>query len=115
MFDRRIFGQMRRSGMDVGLSKSKLARAMLEILEQLPRGAENLKDTVVSELGMLGYMSGDREINAAWTQTKKQAAKLYPEKFILDGRSVLHWNEGSAKAIAAIDKRISTANFKKLN
>jgi predicted DNA-binding ribbon-helix-helix protein len=31
---------------------------------------------------------------------------------MLDGRKVLHWNDGSVKII---DKKISAANFKKLN
>jgi hypothetical protein len=57
-------------------------------------------------------MSTTRDINSAWNETKKKAAKLYPGKFILDGRSVLHWNDGSAKIL---DKKISSANYKKLN
>ncbi|MCD6456540.1 MAG: hypothetical protein J7K81_07125 [Methanophagales archaeon] len=36
----------------------------------------------------------------------------YPERFILDGRKVLHWNGGSVKVI---DKTISAANYKTLN
>jgi hypothetical protein len=112
MFNRKTFSEMRRAGMGVGVSKTKLARAMLEILIQLPEGATNLKETIVAHLGLLGQMSSTRDINAAWNDAKKRAAREYPEKFILDGRKVLHWNDGSVKII---DKKISAANFKKLN
>ena len=61
---------------------------------------------------MVGQLSTSREINAAWSETKKKAVKLYPDKFILDGRGVLHWNDGSVKIL---DKKISSANYKKLN
>jgi hypothetical protein len=103
---------MRRAGMGVGISKTKLSRAMLEILLQLPEGAVNLKETIVRHLGLLGQMSTTRDINAAWNDTKKRAARDYPENFILDSRRVLRWNDGSVKII---DKQISQANFKKLN
>ena len=63
-------------------------------------------------MGLLGQMSATRDINEAWNQTKKKAAKLYPEKFVLDERKALHWNDGSMEAL---DKKISTSNFKKLN
>ena len=112
MFDRKMFGQMRRSGMSIGLSKSKLTEAMLEILLQLPTGTTNLKETIISNMGLLGHMSATRDVNDAWNQTKKKAAKLYPDKFILDDRNSLHWNDGS---VEVLDKKISTANFKKLN
>ncbi len=98
--------------MTVGLSKGKISRAMLEILVQLPTGTTHLKETVVANLGLLGNMSATRDINAAWNEAKKKAAKEYPEKFILDGRNVLHWNDGSVKTL---DKQISSVNFKKLN
>ena len=112
MFNRKTFSEMRRAGMGVGVSKTKLARAMLEILIQLPEGATNLKETIVVHLGLLGQMSSARDINAAWNDAKKRAAKEYHEKFMLDGRKVLHWNDGSVKII---DKKISAANFRKLN
>jgi len=112
MFNRKTFSEMRRAGMGVGVSKTKLARAMLEILIQLPEGATNLKETIVAHLGLLGQMSATRDINSAWNDAKKRAAREYPEKFMLDGRKVLHWNDGSVKII---DKKISAANFKKLN
>ena len=103
---------MRRAGMGVGVSKAKLTQAMLEILFQLPEGTTNLKETIVGHLGLLGQMSPTRDINAAWNDAKKRAAREYPEKFVLDDRKVLHWNDGSVKII---DKKISPANFKKLN
>jgi len=98
--------------MGVGVSKTKLAKAMLEILIQLPEGATNLKETIVAHLGLLGQMSSARDINAAWSDAKRRAAREYPEKFMLDGRKILHWNDGSVKII---DKKISAANFNKLN
>ena len=112
MFSKKMFGDMRRAGMTVGLSKGKISKAMLEILVQLPTGTTHLKETVVANLGLLGNMSATRDINTAWNEAKKKAAKEYPEKFILDGRKVLHWNDGSVKIL---DKTISSVNFKKLN
>ena len=112
MFSKKMFGDMRRAGMTVGLSKGKMSKAMVEILVQLPTGTTHLKETVVANLGLLGHMSATRDINAAWNEAKKKAAKEYPEKFILDGRKVLHWNDGSVKIL---DKKISSVNFKKLN
>jgi len=112
MFSKKMFGDMRRAGMTVGLSKGKISKAMLEILVQLPTGTTHLKETVVANLGLLGNMSATRDINAAWNEAKKKAAKEYPEKFIVDGRKVLHWNDGSVKIL---DKKISSVNFKKLN
>ncbi len=107
-----MFGNIRRAGMNIGVSKSKLSEAMLEILLQLPKGTTNLKDTIVANMGMIGYMSATRDLSSAWNQTKIKAAKLYPEKFILDGRKALHWNDGTVKEL---DKSISLASFKKLN
>lgn len=112
MFDKKTFGQMRRAGMKVGISKSKLSLAMLEILIQLPEGTTNLKETIVYNMGLLGQMSATRDINEAWNQTKKKAAKEFPDKFILDDRKILKWSGFSAMPL---DKKISTANFKKLN
>lgn len=94
------------------LSKGRIAKIMLERLLELPFGATHLKDNVTLRLGMIGQFSTSREINAAWNETKKKAAKLHPDKFILDGRGVLHWNDGS---VTILDKNISSANFKKLN
>lgn len=112
MFDKRAFGQMRRGGMGIGISKAKLSQVMLEILLQLPKGTTNLKEIIVANMGLLGQMSATRDINEAWNQAKKEAAKLYPEKFVLDGRKILKWNDGSFEVL---DKKISTPNFKKLN
>ncbi|MCK4488565.1 MAG: hypothetical protein KAU38_17620 [Desulfobacterales bacterium] len=94
------------------LSKSRLSKMMLEVLLELPNGTENLRDNIVLRLGLIGQMSTTRDINAAWNETKKKAAKLYAEKFILDGRNALHWNDGSVKVL---DKRITAQNFRKLN
>jgi len=112
MFDRRMFAEMRRAGMGVGVSKSKLTQAMLEILVQLPPGTADLKETIVAHLGLLGQMSATRDINAAWNDAKKKAAREYPDRFLLDSRKVLHWNDGSVKVP---DKDLSAANLKKLN
>lgn len=94
------------------LSKSRITKMMLERLLELPDGAKNLKETVTLRLGMVGQFSSSREISAAWNETKKKAAKLHPDKFVLDGRGILHWNDGSVKIL---DKKITSANFKKLN
>ena len=112
MFDKRMFAEMRRAGMAVGLSKAKLSQAIMDILVQLPPGTKELKETVVAHLGLLGQMSATRDINAAWNDAKKKAAKEYPDKFLLDGRNVLHWNDGSVKVL---DKKLSAANFRRLN
>ena len=94
------------------LSKGRLSKMMLDVLLELPFGAQNLKVNVTLRLGIVGQMSTSRDINAAWNETKKKAAQLYPDNFILDGRNVLHWNDGSIKIL---DKKISSANYKKLN
>lgn len=111
MFDKRTIGRMRR-GYGIGVSKTKLAQAMVEILVQLPEGSKNLKDTVVANLGLLGMFSATRDINEVWTVSKKRAARDHPDRFVLDGRKVLHWREQSSPVL---DKKISAANFKKLN
>lgn len=112
MSSRGLFADMRRAGFGVGVSKAKLVKAMIEILRQLPVGTSRLKDTVVAHLGMLGQMTPTRELNAAWNEAKRKAARQYPDKFMLDGRNVLHWNDGS---VTILDRKISAANFKKLN
>jgi len=94
------------------LSKDRLTKMMLQRLIELPTGAKNLKDNVTLRLGLVGQLSTSRDISAAWNETKKKAAKLHPDKFILDGRGVLHWNDGSIKSL---DEKISNANYKKLN
>lgn len=112
MFSRRVFADMRRAGMGVDVSRAKLSAAMLEILVQLPTGSTNLKEVVVRHIGLLGQMAPRRDIDDAWDQTKNNAANLHPERFTLDARKALKWNDGTTKVL---DKDISPANFKKLN
>jgi hypothetical protein len=112
MFDRRMFADMKRAGFDVGVSKTKLAQAMLEVLAQLPGECEPAKEIVVARLGMVGQMSATRDVNAAWNDAKKAAARRYPDRFVLDSRKVLRRNDGS---IQVLDKSISTDTFRKLN
>ena len=83
MFNRSIFADMRRAGMSAGVSKAKLSKAMIEILVQLPDGTTNLKETIVHHLGLLEQMSATRDVNAAWNETKRKAAREYPDKFVL--------------------------------
>jgi hypothetical protein len=94
------------------LSKGRMSKMMLEMLLKLPNGTKQLKDHVTYGLGLIGQLSSTRDINTAWNETKKKAAKLHPDRFILDGRGVLRWNDGSVKVL---DKKISSSNFKKLN
>jgi hypothetical protein len=94
------------------LSKGRLSKMMLDVLLQFPPGTKNLKENITLRLGLVGQMSSTRDINAAWDETKGKAAKLYPEKFILDNRNVLQWNDGSVRVL---DEKISVTNFKKLN
>jgi hypothetical protein len=94
------------------LAKGRLTNMMLERLLELTAGTKQLKENDILRLGMVGQLSTSREIGAAWNDTKKKAAKLHPDEFILDGRGVLHWNDGSVKIL---DQKISSANFKKLN
>ena len=85
---------------------------MVEILLQLPEGCTKLKDNVVANMGIIGMMSTARDINAAWDRAKKIAAKEYPERFMLDNRNAIHWNDGS---VTVMDRDISALNIKKLN
>jgi hypothetical protein len=94
------------------LSKNRLTKMMLDILLQLPTGAKNLKENITFRLGSIGQLSSNRDINAAWDETKSRAAKLYPDRFILDKRNVLQWNDGSVRVL---DDKISNANIKRLN
>jgi len=113
MFNRKDFSRMKRAGFPVmGASKAKLSEAMLDILTQLPEGTKNLKNVVEQHLGTYGQMISSREMNDLWDKTKRKAARLYPDKFYLDGRNALKWNDGTKKEL---DKKISPANFKKLN
>ena len=36
------------------------------------------------------------------------AAKLYPEKVILDGRNILHWNDGNVKILGILQTSVYT-------
>ena len=94
------------------LSKNRLSKMMLEILLQFPAGTKNLKDNITLRLGSIAQMSATRDINEAWDATKTKAAKLYPDRFLLDKRKVLQWNDGSVRVL---DEKISLINFKKLN
>lgn len=77
MLDRRMFADMRRAG-----SKPQIVKAMLEVLAQLPGDCEPRKETVVASLGMLGQMSATRDVNAAWNEAKKTAARQYPDRYV---------------------------------
>lgn len=94
------------------LSRGRLSKMMLEKLLEFPSGAKHLKENVTLRLGMVGQLSTSREINAAWNETKTKAARLHSDRFILDGRGILHWNDGSVKIL---DKKLSGVNYKKLN
>ncbi len=94
------------------LSKGRLANMMLEKLERIPKGFTPIKDMVIAQLGAIGTLSTKKDLNDAWDVMKKKAVKLHPDKFILDGRKSLCWNDGSVKVL---DKKITSANFKKLN
>ena len=94
------------------LSKGRLSKMMLDILLQLPSGTKNLKENITLQLGFVGQMSTTRDINTAWDETKNRAAKLYPDRFILDNRNVLQWNDGSMRVL---DEKISSSNLKRLN
>ncbi len=113
MFTQRgLFSRMRMSGLGSGLSKSKLAHMMLDVLLQLPSGTQNIKDAITQNMGFFGQMSGVREINAAWSEVKKIAARDYPDRFFLGERGILFWNDGTMKVL---DKKISIPNIRKLN
>lgn len=80
---------------------------MLDILLQFPSGTKNLKENITLRLGLVGQMSATQDINAAWDETKTKAAKLYPDRFILDKRNVLQWNDGSVRVL---NEKISNTN-----
>jgi len=94
------------------LSKGRLANMMLDRLSGVSKGADNIKEIALSSLGNIRLFSSQREVNAAWDEMKKKAIKKYPEKFILDDRGVLRWNDGTVKKL---DKKITLSNYKKLN
>lgn len=94
------------------LSKGRLSKFMLEYLLELSEGTTHLKENVILRLGSIAALTSTRDLGAAWNETKKKAAKQYPDKFILDDRNRLHWNDGTIKIL---DKKITAANFRKLN
>lgn len=83
---RDYFAQVRRAGFDIGVSTGKLAKAMVEVLSQLPAEATLTKEAVVEHLGLLGQMSKTRDINAAWNSAKRQIVREHPDRFRLDGK-----------------------------
>ena len=83
---RGYFAQVRRAGFDIGLSTGKLAKAMVEVLSQLPPEAAPSKEFVVQHLGLLGQMSKTRDVNAAWNSAKRQVVREHPDRFCLDGK-----------------------------
>jgi hypothetical protein len=83
---RGYFAQVRRAGFDIGLSGGKLARAMVDVLLQLPPEAAPSKEVVVEHLGLLGQMSKTRDVNAAWNNAKRQVVRDHPDRFSLDGK-----------------------------
>lgn len=84
------FADVRRAGFDIGVSAGKLARAMVEVILQLPPEATPSKEVVVRHLGLLGQMSKRRDINAAWNSAKRQVVREHSDRFCLDGK-VLRW------------------------
>lgn len=107
---RGYFAQVRRAGFDIGLSTGKLAKAMVEVLSQLPPEAPPSKEVVVEHLGPLGQMSKTRDVNAAWNNAKRQVVREHPDRFCLDGK-VLRW------ATAMEDRpreKLSAAGHRKL-
>ena len=83
---RGYFAQIRRAGLDIGVSAGKLTKAMLEVLLELPPEATPSKEVVVRHLGLLGQMTKTRDINAAWNRAKRQVAREHPDRFCLDGK-----------------------------
>lgn len=97
-------------GMEV--PKGKLVSGMLDILLHLPVGTAGLKDIVFQNLGMTALMCSTRDLGAAWNEAKIRAVKGHPEKFVFRVNGALGWNDGP---VALLDRKISLANFKKLN
>lgn len=87
---RRFFADMRRAGYDIGTSKAELVRLMTRALLSLEAGTPDLKDAVLARLGRDGQMAKVRDIQAAWRTAKRRVAKEYPERFLLEGKT-LRW------------------------
>ncbi len=107
---KRYFAEMRRAGFDAGISAAKLARAMVEVLLQLPPDAPPSKDVVVQHLGLFGQMSKTRDINTAWNGAKRQVARERPDRFCLDGK-VLRW---ASDVEQCPQEKLSSAGHRKL-
>ena len=107
---REYFAEVRRAGFDIGLSTGKLAKAMVELLLQLPPETTPSKEVVEQFLGILGQMSKTRDVNAAWNSAKRQVVREHPDRFCLDGK-VLRW--ASAMADRPREK-LSTAGHRRL-
>ncbi len=107
---RGYFAQVRRAGFDIGVSAGKLARAMVEVLSQLPPEATPSKEVVVRHLGLLGQMSKIRDINAAWNSAKRQVVRERPDRFCLDGKA-LRW---ASDIEDRPREKLSTAGHRKL-
>jgi hypothetical protein len=84
---RGYLAQVRRAGFDIGLSSGKLARAMVDVLLQLPPEAAPSKELVVERLGLLGQMSKTRDINAAWNKPSARSCETTPAGSVSTARS----------------------------
>ena len=106
-----FFAGMKRSGFDIGISTTKLRKMMVDVLQQLPMGETNLKETVIAGMGLAGRMAKTRDLNLAWDKAKRQASQEHPEKFILDGKT-LRWNSGETRPAKS---SLSVAGQRKLS
>ena len=84
---RGYFAQVRRAGLDIGLSTGKLTKAMVEVLLQLPPEASPSKEVVVQHLGLLGQMSKTRDVNAAGTAPSVRLCEGTPTGSVSTARS----------------------------
>lgn|SRR5258708_4118687 len=104
------FAEIRRAGFDIGISSGKLAKAMVEVLTQLPPEVTPSKEVVVQHLGVLGQISKTRDSHAAWNSAKRQIVRDHPDRFCLDGKVL--------RLVAAIEdgprEKLSAAGHRKL-
>jgi len=105
------FAQVRRAGFDIGLSSGKLAKAMIDVLLQLPDDASPTKDIVVQHLGLLGQMAKTRDINSAWTSAKRQVVREYPDRFCLSGKVLKRVSDVKERPL----DKLSAAGHRKLS
>jgi hypothetical protein len=80
------FAENRRAGFDIGISSGKLAKAVVEVVTQLPPEMTPSKEVVVQHLGLLGQMSKSRDSHAAWNSPKRQIVRDHPDGFCLEGK-----------------------------